>query len=83
MNANILTPISGTMLTSPSALLMTLLNIMNMTLAMTLAAVVVRALRKAKMAMGKVAQRVETLRGVRKTETKQVQAPVRKRANIQ
>ena len=36
------------------------------------AAVVVRALRKAKMAMGKVAQRVYIERGVRKTETKQV-----------
>ena len=48
-----------------------------------LAAVVVRALRKARMAIGKVAQRVYTLRGVRKMETEQVHAPVRKRANIQ
>ena len=39
-----------------------------------LAAVVVRALRKAKMAMGKVAQRVYIERGVRKMETKQVHA---------
>lgn len=56
---------------------------MNMTVAMMLAAVVMRALRKAKMAMGKVAQRVYTLRGVIKMEMKQVHAPVRKRANIQ
>ena len=54
----LLIPISGTILTSPSALWMTLLNMMNMTVAMMLAAVVVRALRKAKKAMGKVAQRV-------------------------
>ena len=39
-----------------------------------LAVVVVRALRKAKMAMGKVAQRVYTETGVRKMETKQVHA---------
>lgn len=56
---------------------------MNMAVAMVLAAVVVRALRKAKTAMGKVAQRVYILRGVTKTETKQVHAPVRKKANIQ
>ena len=56
---------------------------MNMTVAMMLAAVVMRALRKAKTAMGKVAQRVYTLRGVIKMEMKQVHAPVRKRANIQ
>ncbi len=56
---------------------------MNMTVAMIVAAVVVRALRKAKMAMGKVAQRVYIERGVRKTETKQVLAPVRNSANIQ
>lgn len=62
---------------------MTFLNMMNMAVAMVLAAVVVRALRKAKIAMGKVAQRVYILRGVTKTETKQVHAPVRKKANIQ
>lgn len=52
-------------------------------MAMMLAAVVERALRKAKIAMGKVAQRVYILRGVIKIETKQVLAPVRKSANIQ
>lgn len=83
MNANMLSPITGTILTWGSALWMTFLNIMNMAVAMMLAAVVVRALRKAKMAMGKVAQRVYILRGVTKTETKQVHAPVRKKANIQ
>ena len=56
---------------------------MNMTVAMIVAAVVVSAERKANTAMGKVAQRVKIERGVRKIETKQVQAPVRKRANIQ
>ena len=58
MNANILSPISGTMLTVLSALRMTFLNMMNITVAMMEAAVVVRALRKAKMAIGKAAQRV-------------------------
>lgn len=83
MNANILIPISGTILTVASALWITFLKIKNMTVAMMAAAVVVRAEQKAKMAMGKVAQRVYIDRGVRKIETKQVQAPVRKRANIQ
>lgn len=56
---------------------------MNMIVATTVATVVARAERKAKIAMGKVAHRVKILKGVRKMETKQVQAPVRKRANIQ
>ena len=54
-----------------------------MTVAMIAAVVVVRADRKAKMAIGRVAQREYTDRGVRKMETKEVQAPVRNRANIQ
>ena len=56
---------------------------MNMTVAMMVAAVVVRAEMKAKIAIGKVAQRVKMESGVRKMETKQVQAPVKKKANIQ
>ena len=55
---------------------------MNMTVAMMVAAVVVRAVRKVKMAIGNIVQRVKTESGVRNIETKQVQAPVRKRANI-
>ena len=55
---------------------------MNMTVAMMVAAVVVRAVRKAKMAIGNVAQRVKTESGVRNIETKQVQVPVRNRANV-
>ena len=55
---------------------------MNMTVAIIVATVVVRAVRKAKMAIGNVAQRVKIESGVRNIETKQVQAPVRKRANI-
>ena len=47
------------------------------------AAVVKRAERKVRRAMGTVAQRVKTLRGVRKMERKVRQAPVRKQANIQ
>lgn len=55
---------------------------MNMTVATTVATVVLRAERKAKMAMGRVAHLLRMLIGVRKMETKQVQAPVRKRENI-
>ena len=82
MNANIFVPISGMMLTVSSALCMTFRKMMNMTVAMMVAAVVERAVRKAKMAIGNVAQRVKTESGVRNIETKQVQAPVRNRANI-
>ena len=56
---------------------------MNITVAIIVAAVVVRAERKAKIAIGKVAQRVKIDSGVRKMETKHVQALVRNRANIQ
>ena len=47
------------------------------------AAVVNRAERKARKAIGKVAQRVKTERGVKRVEREVRQAPVRKRANIQ
>lgn len=54
-----------------------------MTVAIMVAAVVVRAVAKAKITIGKVAQRLYIERGVRNMETKQVQALVRNRANIQ
>ena len=46
------------------------MKIRNMTVAITVATVAVRAVRKANNTLGRVAQRVYTLRGVRKTETK-------------
>ena len=55
----------------------------NMAVAIMVAAVVKRALRKVNMAIGNVSQRVKTESGERKMEKKEVQAPVRKRANIQ
>lgn len=54
-----------------------------MTVAMTVATVVNKAVKKEKIAMGNVAQRVKIENGVRKMETKQQQAPVIKRPNIQ
>jgi len=54
-----------------------------MAVAMMEAAVVKRADRKVRMAIGTVLQRLKTERGVRKMERKVRQAPVRKRANIQ
>lgn len=83
MNTNISTPIFGTIFTDCSAPLITLLNMMNITVAMMEAAVVNRAERKVRIAIGKVAQRVKTERGVKRVERKVRQAPVRKRANIQ
>ena len=83
MNANILVPSSGTILTSASALRMTLVKITNMTVAMVAATVVKRAERKVRMAMGRVAHRDVTPRGARRIAGTVVEAPVRKRANIQ
>lgn len=62
---------------------MTFLKMMNMAVAIIVAPVVVRAERKANTATGKVAHRLKMESGVRKTETKQMQPPIRKRANIQ
>ena len=56
---------------------------MNIIVAIAVAAVVVRTEMKANIAIGKVIQRVKIESGVRKTETKQVQTPARKSANIQ
>lgn len=56
---------------------------MNMTVAMMEAAVVNRAERKVRKAIGKVAQWVREERGVKRIERKVRQAPVRKRVNIQ
>ena len=55
----------------------------NMAVAMMEAAVVKSADKKVKMAMGRVSQRVKMEMGERKIERKDVQAEVRKRANIQ
>ena len=57
-------------------------KMMNMAVAMILAAVTMRALRKARMATGKVSQRVNTDRGMRNMRTKERRVPVRKRPNI-
>lgn len=54
-----------------------------MAVAMTEAAVVKSADKKVKTAMGRVSQRVKVERGERKMERKDVQADVRKSANIQ
>jgi len=58
INAKILKQISGIMFTVSSAPYITFLKMINMTVAIIFAAVVVRAEQNAKMAMGKVAQRV-------------------------
>lgn len=83
MSTNILTPIVGTIFTLASAPLITVLKIRNMAVAMIEAAVVKRADRKVRIAIGTVLQRLKTERGVRKMQRKVRQAPVRKRANIQ
>ena len=62
---------------------MTLLKIRNMAVAMMEAAVVNKADRKVRMAIGTVIQRLKTERGVRKMERKVRGAPMRKRTNIQ
>ena len=46
------------------------------------AAVVNRAERKVRIAMGTVVQRENTLKGVKKTERKVQQAPARKQTNM-
>ena len=63
--------------------MITFLKIRNMAVAMMEAAVVNKADRKVRMAIGTVTQRLKTERGVRKMEKKVRQAPVRKRVNIQ
>ena len=83
MNTNILIPMIGTMLIVSSAPWTTFLKIRNITVAITVATVVNRAVRKTKIAMGNVAHRVKIENGVRNMETKQQQAPVMKRPNIQ
>ena len=69
------------MLTS-ATLPMTFRNMTNMTVAVAEAAVVNRAAKKVKIAIGKAAQREYTDKGVRKTRVAERQAPVRKRPNI-
>lgn len=54
-----------------------------MTVAISVAAVLHRAVRMVKRAIGRVAQRLYIERGAMKTETKHPQAPAMKRANIQ
>ena len=69
------------MLTS-ATLPMTFRNITNMTVAVTEAAVVNRAAKKVKIAIGNAAQREYTDKGVRKIRAAERQDPVRKRPNI-
>ena len=83
MNVNIWIPIVGTILTVSSAPCTTFLKIRNMTVAITVATVVNRAVTKANIAIGNVAHRVKIENGLRNMETKQQQAPVMKRPNIQ
>jgi hypothetical protein len=81
MNANMVVPISAPMFSS-ATLPMTFRKIMNMTVAMTDAAVTKRALRNMRKEIGKVHQRERTLRGVTNMRTKDKQAEVRKRPNM-
>lgn len=83
INANILAPIVAPMLISAAAPKITFLKIINMTVAMTVATVVVKAAMKAKTAIGIVSSREYMDKGVRKMLMKVVQAPVKKRPNIQ
>ena len=83
MNANISAPSVAPMLISAAALASTFLKMINMTVAMTVATVVAKAEMKAKMAIGRVSRREYIDKGVRKMLTKAVQAPVKKRPNIQ
>lgn len=61
---------------------MTFLKMTNNAVARMQAAVVARAQRKARMAIGNVAQREKTDRGVRSMQRKERGAEIRKRANI-
>jgi hypothetical protein len=63
--------------------LITFRNMTNMTVAMTDAAVAKRALRNARMAMGKVHHREKMLMGMRNMRTNERQADVRNSPNIQ
>lgn len=82
MNTNIFVPMLASMFKSATDVkaccIMT-----NRTVAMTLATTIHRALTKERRAMGKAAQREKTARGARKMRTKERQAPVRNRPNIQ
>lgn len=63
--------------------MITFLKIRNIAVAMTEAAVVNKADRKVRMAIGTVIQRLKTERGAKKMDRKVRQAPRRKRPNIQ
>ena len=82
MNANILVPIIEAIFTVSSAPCITFLKIINMTVAIVAAAVVVKAVTNVNIAIENVAHLVYTLNGVKKIETKLVHAPVRNSANI-
>lgn len=83
MKVNILAPSVAPMLISTAAPASTFLKMTNMTVAMTVATVVVKAETKARMAIGRVSSREYIDKGVRKMLTKAVQAPVKNRPNIQ
>ncbi len=60
----------------------TLLKMMNITVAITVAAVVLKAARKARMEVAKDAHRLYTLTGMKKIERKERQIPIRNKTNM-
>lgn len=82
MNANILTPTLAWMLICAPWEVMTLRNTMKSTVAMMEAAVVVKAQRKERNAIGTVRSREYMLRGVMKMQRKESGAETRKSPNM-
>ena len=82
MKAKSVVPISAPIFSSATPVIV-LRKMMNMTVAMMVAAVTMRALRKARMATRRASQRVKMDSGIRNMRTKVRQVPVRKRPNIQ
>lgn len=82
MNANILVPRLAPMLSSETEV-NAFCIMMNITVAMTVATVMNRAAKKVNMPVNRVSQREKTARGFKSIITKDKQAPVRKRPNIQ
>jgi len=82
INTNICIPNDAPMLIAATDVI-AFFMMMNSAVASTVATVVKSAPRKVTIAMGRVAQREKTPRGIRKIMRKFTQAPARKRANIQ
>jgi hypothetical protein len=81
MKTKIVIPIFAPMFNSATPVIV-LRKMMNMTVAITEAAVTMSALRKARMATGSASQRVKMEMGIKKMRTKVRHVPVRKRPNI-